>query len=342
MVEGMKVQASFSAPVDLKTRIMYIPEGEHGITPTVDGKPGSIVSKVAAERGEHIVEALNKSLSKRKAKNVRAIIDFDHKDEGPAAAIPSAFAYEQGKGIMMDVEWTGKGTSSIEGKDYSYFSPVYNMDRNTGEPIGLPSSGPIGALVNNPAFTEIERIAASNTHNQQNKPEMDHTALISAGLVTEAEAKTDKVAEIAASKFKSIQVEAAKVSGLEEKVVKLEASLAKSAEVSADQLIKAAVDSGRIAAKDESTENYWKGQLVESSHDPERFAAVSAALNAIPANDDLTKQIVTVAGGAVKPAGSEARIEAAQSQARTELGAGANFQAVWDKANELDPSAFAE
>ena len=92
---------------------MYIPEGEHGITPTVDGKPGSIVSKVAAERGEMIVEALNKSLSKRKAKNVRAIIDFDHKDEGPAAAIPSAFAYEAGKGIMMDVEWTGKGTSSI-------------------------------------------------------------------------------------------------------------------------------------------------------------------------------------------------------------------------------------
>ena len=336
----MKVQANFSAPLDIKTRIMYIPEGSHGINPTVDGKPGSIVSKVSAERGEAIVEALNKSLKKRHAKNVRPIIDFDHKDSGPAAALPTAFVYEEGKGVMMDVEWTATGTASIEGKDYSYFSPVYNMDRNTGEPIGLPSSGPIGALVNDPAFREIEKIAAKNSHKPTDKPEME--ALIKAGLVTEAEAKTDNVAEIAAAKFKTIQAQANKVPDLEAEVVTLKASLKAGSETTADQLVKAAQDSGRIATKDESTTKYWRDQLIEASQDPEKLKVVSAALNAIPANDDLTKQIVKIEGGSVQSGDKETRIEAAKSKARTELGEGANFQAVWDKAQDLDPSAFAE
>ena len=158
----MKVEASFNQAVELKTSIVFIPEGEHSITPSVDGKPGAIVSKVAANRGEVIVEALNKSLKKRLSKNVRPIIDFDHADTGPAAAIPTKFTYEQGVGVMLELDWTDAGTSAIEGRNYSYFSPVFNMDRNTGEPVGLASSGPVGALVNDPAFREIKRIAAAN------------------------------------------------------------------------------------------------------------------------------------------------------------------------------------
>ncbi len=337
----MKVQASYSESIDLKTRIMYIPEGVHSITPTVDGKPGSIVSKVSADRGELIVEALNKSLKKRQAKNVRAIIDFDHKDEGPAAAIPTAFTYEAGKGVMMDLEWTGKGTASIEGKDYSYFSPVYNMDRNTGEPVGLPSSGPIGALVNNPAFTEIERIAASNQSQPTNQPEMETNVLVQAGLITEAEAKTDKVAEITAANIESIKVEAAKVVGLESQVSTLKASLAKVAETTADRAIEDAVNTGRIAAKDESTKSYWKSQLIEASQDEEKLTQVSAALNAIPATDILKREI-TVSAGESKTQSKDVRVEAALSKARAELGAGSNFQAIWEKAQEFDSSAFAE
>ena len=378
----MKVQANFSTLADIKTRIMYIPEGSHGINPTVDGKPGSIVSKVSAERGEAIVEALNKSLGKRHAKNVRPIIDFDHKDSGPAAALPTAFVYEEGKGVMMDVEWTATGTASIEGKDYSYFSPVYNMDRNTGEPIGLPSSGPIGALVNDPAFREIEKIAAkrteaelleisrrfddfgaglkplsksdmleissgikliaANSHNKPNTPEMDYNVLVKAQLITEADAKTGQVEDIVSANLATIQAKAAKVDGLESEIVTLKASLKAGSETTADQLVKAAQDSGRIAARDESTTKYWRDQLIEASQDPEKLKVVSAALNAIPAGDDITKQIVTVAGGEVKSGDKESRIEAAKSKARTELGEGANFQAVWDKAQDLDPSAFAE
>ncbi len=335
----MKVQANFSTLADIKTRIMYIPEGSHGINPTVDGKPGSIVSKVSAERGEAIVEALNKSLGKRHAKNVRPIIDFDHKDSGPAAALPTAFVYEEGKGVMMDVEWTATGTASIEGKDYSYFSPVYNMDRNTGEPIGLPSSGPIGALVNDPAFREIEKIAAANSHKPTNTPEMDINVLIKAGLVTEAESKTDKVAEITAANIATIQAKAAKVDGLESEIVTLKASLKAGSETTADQLVKAAQDSGRIAAKDESTTKYWRDQLIDASQDPEKLKVVSAALNAIPAGDDITKQIVTVAGGEANKGNTDARYDAAMIKAREAL-PNAGFSEQFDKGRVIDPEAF--
>ena len=348
----MKVKANFSAPLDIKTRIMYIPEGSHGINPTVDGKPGSIVSKVSAERGEAIVEALNKSLQKRHTKNVRPIIDFDHKDSGPAAALPTAFVYEEGKGVMMDVEWTATGTASIEGKDYSYFSPVYNMDRNTGEPIGLPSSGPIGALVNDPAFREIEKIAASkadleeldryeaeleaaNSHNQQ--PEMDYNVLIKAGLVTEAESKTDKVAEIAAANIQTIQAQANKVPDLEAEVVTLKASLKAGSDTTAAQLVKAAQDSGRIAAKDESTAKYWRDQLIEASSDPEKLKVVSAALNAIPENDDLTNQIVKIEGQG-NSGGADARYDEAMIKAAKAL-PNAGHAELFDKAREIDPEA---
>ena len=336
----MRVQASYSVLVNLKTRIMYIPEGVHVITPTVDGKPGSIVSRVSAERGEAIVEALNKALAQRQSKNVRVIIDFDHKDEGPAAAIPSSFAYVKGKGIMLDLEWTGKGTASIEGKDYSYFSPVYNIDRNTGEPVGLPESGPIGALVNNPAFTDIERIAASH-QSQPTKPEMETNVLVKAGLITEAESKMDKVAEITAANIESIKIEAAKVEGLESEVSTLKASLAKVAETTADRAIEDAVKSGRIAAKDESTKGYWRSQLIEASSDEDKIAQVSAALNAIPTNDILKREVVVKAGD-TKPQDKEQRIEAALSKSRSELGTTSNFQAVWEHAQSSDPSAFAE
>jgi len=335
----MKVSASYSQPVSAATRIMYIPEGEHSINPTVDGKPGSIVSKVTPERGENIVAMLNKSLSKREAKNVRPIVDFDHMDTGPAAAIPKAFTYEIGAGIMLDLEWTKSGSSAIEGKDYSYFSPVYNMDRNTGEPVSLASSGPIGALVNDPAFREIKRIAASKA--AQPTPEMETTALIKAGLITEAEAKTDKVADIVSANIESIKAKAAKVDGLESQVSTLKASLAKVAETTADRAIEDAVATGRIAAKDESTKGYWRSQLIEASQDEEKLTQVSAALSAIPSNDILKREVIVKAGDNSTPS-KDSRIEAAQSKARTELGAGAKFQAVWDKANELDPSAFAE
>jgi phage I-like protein len=322
---------------------MYIPEGEHSITPSVDGKPGSIVSKVSPERGDAIVGALNNSLKKRHSKNVRPFIDFDHNETGPAAAIPVSFSYEIGAGIMLELEWTASGASAIEGKDYSYFSPLYSMSRSTGEPVGLEKDGAIGALVNGPAFTTIKRIAANKSQpNQTNTPEMDTNVLVKASLLTEAEAKTDQVEAIVSANLATIQAKADKVDGLEAEVVELKAAAVKGAEITADRAIEAAVNTGRIAAKDEVSKDFWREQLIEASSNEDKLTKVSAALNAIKPIENLLKREVVVAAGDVKPQDKQTRIEAAQSKARTELGPDANFQAVWDKAQELDESAFAE
>lgn len=142
------------------TTIVYIPEGDHVITPTVDGRPGTVTVRVPPARGQEIAAHLQNDLDKRKGQNVRAWFDFDHQP-GPASALPQSFRYEPGKGIVCALEWTRAGKAAIEGRDFSYFSPTFLID-DDGTPSGLPDRGSFGALVNEPAFREIPRIAASD------------------------------------------------------------------------------------------------------------------------------------------------------------------------------------
>jgi hypothetical protein len=39
-------------------------------------------------------------------------------------------------------------------KDFSYFSPTFLLD-DDGTPAGLPGRGPLGALVDEPAFGDV-------------------------------------------------------------------------------------------------------------------------------------------------------------------------------------------
>ena len=53
------------------SEIVYIPEGEHTITPWVDGKPKTITVKVPADKGPAIAATLQAALAKREKSNVR-------------------------------------------------------------------------------------------------------------------------------------------------------------------------------------------------------------------------------------------------------------------------------
>ena len=145
-----------SAPAE----IVYIPEGEHAISPKVDGKPGNVVVRLSSARGHEVAAAFQRDLQRRQGENVRPILDFDHRASGAAAGIPQAFSYRPGVGIVLAVDWTNAGRGAIEGRDYSYFSPEFLIE-DDGTPSGLPSRGSIGSLVNNPAFRTMPRIAAS-------------------------------------------------------------------------------------------------------------------------------------------------------------------------------------
>jgi phage I-like protein len=140
--------------------IVYLPEGDHQITATVDGKPKTINVKVPAARGADIAQRLQSSLAERHSGNVRPHLAFQHQ-VGAASGIPKSFRYEPGKGIMCAVDWSGSGAAAIRNKDFSYFSPVFLLgDDDT--PDGLPAKGELGSLVNEPAFRSMPRIAAGD------------------------------------------------------------------------------------------------------------------------------------------------------------------------------------
>jgi phage I-like protein len=72
--------------------------------------------------------------------------------------VPRAFRWDPARGVMLKVDWTRSGQRAVLGNDYGYFSPCFLTDGSTV--AGLPKTGEIGSLVNEPAFRDIPPIAA--------------------------------------------------------------------------------------------------------------------------------------------------------------------------------------
>ena len=315
--------------------IVYIPEGIHIIRPTVGGSPETITVKMEPEQGEKVAASFQAQLEKLNAGNVRATMDFDHKADGPASGLPQRFYYEQGKGLMLEVEWTGKGRKAIKGKDYSYFSPTFYKG-NDGVPSGIPERGPLGSLVNSPAFRDIPRIAAADA-GAPTKPAENNTMskLIYAAL--KVDASHADAESIAAKKIEAISSEnstiKASLASAEKERDDLKAKVEAANKERAESLVKAAVADGRIAPKDEDKQTKFRDKIEAGDTFAEEILAQLPK-----AFDGIDKDIITA--GADKPTNASNRIEAAQAKARGELGASADFQLVWARAAEIDPTAF--
>lgn len=248
--------------------IVFIPEGESTITPYVNGKPQSVVVKLDASNGASIAEKLNAQLAARHAANVRPWLDFEHKG-GKASGIPKAFSYVEGRGITMDVEWTNAGKQAIEGKDFSYFSPTF-LIADDGTPQGIPERGALGGLVNEPAFRNIPRIAASDaTNHQPTNQTSTMSKLINAklGLAPEAseEATLAKIeaitAELETIKTEKAALETAKADEVKRLTDERDAitaeleTLKTEAKEATKTRHKALVEASGIPPKDEETRN---------------------------------------------------------------------------------------
>lgn len=315
-------QAAFQSDISMSDgTIVYLPEGHHSISATVGGKP----KRVDVTIDERIAASFAEDLSKRFESNVRPFAGFDHK-QGPASFIPKEFRYESGVGLVLDVEWTEAGRKAIEGKDYSYFSPTFLLS-DTGVPFGLPSRGEIGSLVNDPAFEEIPRIAASHT-----EPIMDITNLVELGLVEASEspetaietAKTvlANLREIAlnAETIEAASAEAAveaaanaesyatlkeKFMALEQENADLKKQITAKASANAELAIEEAIKAGRIAPQDEDAKAFWLNSILAN----EKAIKVLASL---PSNDAITGK--TILAGRTEDAPQltgMARVEAA-------------------------------
>lgn len=316
---GLTVNSAFQSELSEAGSIVFLPEGTHTITASVGGKPKTLTVTV----DERVLAGFAEDLAKRMESNVRPFAGFDHKP-GAASFIPQGFRYESGVGLMLDVDWTSAGRAAIEGRDYSYFSPTFLVSKD-GIPTGLTGRGEIGSLVNDPAFEEIPRIAASH---QETDP-MQH--LVELGLV-EASCAPDQALETAKAALASLRESAAQVETVEAanvakksaedeladmrtKYDELEAAnkslkdeLAMKASASADAAIDEAIKAGRIAPQDEATKSFWRSSITSN---PDAIKA----LNAIPVNQALSGKTVLAGRSEEPPQGPAltglARVEAA-------------------------------
>lgn len=320
------IQAAMTSAIadGLPSEVVYLPEGEHTITPMVNGKAKQITVRIPADKGASIAASLQAALVTRQAGNVRPWFDFEHK-AGKAAALPTAFRYEPGKGIMASVEWTGAGKAAIEGKDFSYLSPTFLVDSD-GYPSGLPDRGPLAALVNEPAFREIPRIAAKDGGEILSNPIKTMSLILAhLGIDTAAEgAESAAVAKIQATEAELVTIKAENA-----KLVQAAEAATKARH---EALIEAAVTAGKIAPKDEETKNQSL-ELLQANE-----ALGTKFLTALPvALGDLGQPLVKAGQG--ESANADLRVEAACAKARAELGDAA-FGVIWERAAEIDPAAF--
>jgi hypothetical protein len=193
------------------------------------------------------------------------------------------------------------------------------MDDN-GVPAGIPERGPLGALVNEPAFRDIPRIAASDaTPDQPEKKEPTMSKLIFAALnINAADADAEQTA---LTKIEAMKSGSSKLEELNSKIValtkerdemknsyeKAKAANQEAKELHADGLIKAACADGRIAPKDEDTKQFWKDLVVEKGD------SAIKALDALPKKHEGITDPVVKASGEKQTGGKGSLIAAADA-----------------------------
>lgn len=294
MATAERISAAFQAEISsLETSIVYLPEGRHRISATVGGKPKTMDVDIDSRIGASFAE----DLTKRLAQNVRPFAGFDH-ESGPASFIPVEFRYEEGVGLMLDVEWTEAGRKAIEGRDYSYFSPTFLIS-SSGIPTGLTTRGEIGSLVNDPAFIEIPRIAASHTEPlmidqlielgiveaSQDAESAMVTAKANLAKLRESASNADaseEKATVTSERYAKLEAE---FKAMKEENEKLKKGMAEKAKAAADVAIEGAVKAGRIAPQDDATKSFWHASILAN---PEALNA----LNAIPCNPVLSGETI--------------------------------------------------
>ncbi|TXH52746.1 MAG: hypothetical protein E6Q97_15115 [Desulfurellales bacterium] len=273
------IKALLSAPTDvanvaewpLPSSLEWMPSGQHVVNAALDGKPAEIKCECTEADAQRLNAQLQEQLSlAADGKASRPFIDFDHEGK-EAAAIPVEFYWQDG--IRLKVEWTAEGSEALRGRVYSYFSPEFILG-DDGHPSSLPEVGPIGALVNTPAFQDIERLAASRktpegSASKHKEPTMEKLmgALVEAKLIPSAKLDDETAtASIKANLAKCAEDQKAQVdekdkmiAELTAKVSALEATAAEAAKAAANAMVDEAVKCGRI--KDDAT---LKAKWVES------------------------------------------------------------------------------
>jgi len=324
-------------------QIVFMPRGEWTINPRVDGQPKEVTVTV----DETTAATLQSDFERRLTAPVRPTGGFDHKP-GKASFIPKGFTWDEAKGVILNVDWTRAGKDAIEGRDYSYFSPTFLL--NNGKVAGLTERGEVGSLTNNPAFEQIERIAASSDPDDSDDPDDDKQTMnkvaekLKSFELISAEQCEDQEAVVMAVVTLHAELEAVQASNAaliqENTNLKLEAERIKGEE--ADTVIQAAIAAGKIGSQDKDSIQFFKAQLIASP------VTTKKVLASMPVNPVL-KQVISVNAGdsraAVTDGRSKARMMADMHNAVAEIRAanpGMSYTDAWNKAKREHKELFIE
>lgn len=141
--------------------VPYMPAGLNEICCTVNGRAGKRTVMVDAAACERLNADLQEQIKAHQSGGrARPVILFDHK-AGAAAAVPTGFEWDEKRGILLRVEWTQAGRTAVEGGNYAYISPAFKLAPQSESITGLQDGVEVGSLVNDPAFTRNECIAAA-------------------------------------------------------------------------------------------------------------------------------------------------------------------------------------
>jgi hypothetical protein len=337
--ESSLVYAAATIDLDGETpgEIVYMPKGENlTFTPKRPGR--EITIKVDAATAE----VLQSDLAKRLEDEIRPYAGFDH-ERGPASFLPKAFKWDEERGVILEVDWTSEGRRHVEGRNYSYLSPTFMI---SGKKVaGLPSTGEVASLVNDPAIRDKKmKIAASTADDNEGENMTVKVAekLVELEVIT-AEQAADADEEFILRAIDGLHGNLAMVQAANARLVSentaLQAKVVDVVKAEATSIIEAAIAEGKIGAKDQASIDFWTGQLVASP------TTAKKVLAAMPANPLLQRVIdVKVKDGKRTAAGQSAAdlVEAQHRAVRIvkEKHPGLGHTDAFNRAKEEFPEAF--
>ena len=158
--------------------IQWMPPGQQRIKCHVADKPRDMAFAVNAEHALTMNAMLQWLRAKAAAgEGDEPFIDFNHED-GAASGRPTDMYWggsdvKKG-GIRLRGKWTGSGKSAVVNRDFTRFSPQWDFDSKTDEPLGIGVN--LGGLVNRAAFKQMQAVAKdAATTNTKGRNGMDET-----------------------------------------------------------------------------------------------------------------------------------------------------------------------
>jgi hypothetical protein len=299
-----------AATVDLEgetpNEIIFMPKADEiTIRPMVGGRPRTVSLKVDAAAAE----TLQADLTRRLSEAIEPYAGFDHQ-RGPKSFVPKAFKWDEERGVVLEVDWSQKGKDDVAGRNYSYFSPTFLL---SGKKVaGLPDTGEVGSLTNDPAFrVDKMKIAASAADDNEGENMAAKVAerLVELEVITAEQADDeDMVVKAVTGLHEALATVQAANARLVGENTALAAKAIEVQKAEAASIVQAAIADGKIGAKDQLTIDFYTAQLIAQ---PETAKKVLAAM---PKNPLLQKVIDVKVSDTKKVAQGQSDADLVQAQ----------------------------